>query len=226
MPQNDDVRFTTIPLNLKPLHPPPPPHHHHHLKFTPPNFLKIKFNPPNILKFNFNPCNFLKFNFNPPNFFNFPNLVPNQFVSISQSNNEAETVALSTQTTKSGGEERVLISEVWVRNKDGDELERKDLEGEALNVLKACRPSNALTSREVQEDVHRIMATGYFCSCFPVAVDTRDGIRIVFQVEPNQEFQGLVCEGANVLPTKFIEDAFRGGYGAFSLAYALSFRNI
>lgn len=39
------------------------------------------------------------------------------------------------------------------------------------------------------------------------------------KVEPNQEFQGLVCEGANVLPTKFIEDAFRDGYGAFSFSF-------
>lgn len=36
------------------------------------------------------------------------------------------------------------------------------------------------------------------------------------KVEPNQEFQGLVCEGANVLPAKFLEDAFRSGYGRFS----------
>ncbi|KAL8055468.1 hypothetical protein ABFX02_04G058000 [Erythranthe guttata] len=110
-------------------------------------------------------------------------------------------------------EERVLISEVFVRNKDGEELERKDLEGEALNALKASRANSALTVREVQEDVHRIIASGYFMSCMPVAVDTRDGIRLIFQVEPNQEFQGLVCEGANVLPSKFIEDAFRDGYG-------------
>ncbi|XAR60392.1 hypothetical protein NMG60_11033746 [Bertholletia excelsa] len=110
-------------------------------------------------------------------------------------------------------EERVLISEVLVRNKDGEEMERRDLEDEALAALKACRPNSALTVREVKEDVHRIIDTGYFCSCLPVAVDTRDGIRLVFQVEPNQEFQGLVCEGANVLPAKFIEDSFRDGYG-------------
>ncbi|MCH89855.1 outer envelope protein 80 chloroplastic-like, partial [Trifolium medium] len=55
--------------------------------------------------------------------------------------------------------------------------------------------------------------SGYFCSCVPVAVDTRDGIRLVFQVEPNQEFQGLVCEGANVIPAKFLENSFRDGYG-------------
>ncbi|XVF04685.1 hypothetical protein REPUB_Repub05bG0106300 [Reevesia pubescens] len=110
-------------------------------------------------------------------------------------------------------EERVLISEVLVRNKDGEELERKDLEMEALTALKACRANSALTVREVQEDVHRIIDSGYFSSCMPVAVDTRDGIRLVFQVEPNQEFHGLVCEGANVLPSKFLEDAFRDGHG-------------
>lgn len=110
-------------------------------------------------------------------------------------------------------EERVLISEVLVRNKDGEELERKDLEAEAAQALKACRPNSALTVREVQDDVHRIINSGYFCSCVPVAVDTRDGIRLVFQVEPNQEFQGLVCEGANVIPAKFLENSFRNGYG-------------
>ncbi|KFK26193.1 hypothetical protein AALP_AA8G214700 [Arabis alpina] len=110
-------------------------------------------------------------------------------------------------------EERVLISEVLVRTKDGEELERKDLEMEALAALKACRANSALTIREVQEDVHRIIESGYFCSCTPVAVDTRDGIRLMFQVEPNQEFRGLVCENANVLPSKFIQEAFRNGFG-------------
>ncbi|CAN6696602.1 unnamed protein product [Malus baccata var. baccata] len=125
----------------------------------------------------------------------------------------------STQSQQKGhassrhDEERVLISEVLVRNKDGEELERKDLEMEALAALKACRANSALTVREVQEDVHRIIDSGYFCSCMPVAVDTRDGIRLIFQVKPNQEFQGLVCEGANVLPAKFLKDAFCDGYG-------------
>ncbi|KAI4351321.1 hypothetical protein L6164_005696 [Bauhinia variegata] len=116
-------------------------------------------------------------------------------------------------STSRQSEERVLISEVLVRNKDGEELERKDLEMEALQALKVCKPNSALTVREVQEDVHRIIDSGYFCSCMPVAVDTRDGIRLEFQVEPNQEFQGLVCEGANVLPVRFLEESFRDGYG-------------
>ncbi|KAM0932349.1 putative bacterial surface antigen (D15), POTRA domain, surface antigen D15 [Dioscorea sansibarensis] len=110
-------------------------------------------------------------------------------------------------------EERVLISEVLIRNKDGEVLESADLGAAATGALKSCRPNAALTAREVQEDVHRIIESGFFCSCMPVAVDTRDGIQLVFQVEPNQDFQGLICEGANVLPTKFLEDAFRDGYG-------------
>ncbi|KAB2080481.1 hypothetical protein ES319_A05G070700v1 [Gossypium barbadense] len=129
-----------------------------------------------------------------------------------QSGSEVPQKGQST-TTGRYDEERVLISEVLVRNKDGEELERKDLEMEALTALKACRANSALTVREVQEDVHRIIDSGYFSSCMPVAVDTRDGIRLVFQVEPNQEFHGLVCEGANVLPSKFLEDAFRDGHG-------------
>ncbi|KAH1067169.1 hypothetical protein J1N35_032156 [Gossypium stocksii] len=141
-------------------------------------------------------------------------------LSLSQPNSPDSTqsgseVPQKGQSTTAGryDEERVLISEVLVRNKDGEELERKDLEMEALTALKACRANSALTVREVQEDVHRIINSGYFSSCMPVAVDTRDGIRLVFQVEPNQEFHGLVCEGANVLPSKFLEDAFRDGHG-------------
>lgn len=88
----------------------------------------------------------------------------------------------SDESTRSGSEERVLISEVLIRNKDGEELERKDLETEALGALKACRANSALTVREVQEDVHRIIDSGYFCQCMPVAIDTRDGIRLIFQV--------------------------------------------
>lgn len=41
------------------------------------------------------------------------------------------------------------------------------------------------------------------------------------KVEPNQDFQGLVCEGANVLPAKFLEDSFRDGHGKFFLIFLL-----
>lgn len=142
-------------------------------------------------------------------------------LAVSQGNNVDSDSSVTTQKSSNPNpaparssidQERLLISEVWVRNKDGEELERKDLETEALNALKASRPNSALTVLEVQDDVHRIIGSGYFSSCIPVAVDTRDGIRLVFQVEPNQDFQGLVCEGANALPSRFLEDSFRDGY--------------
>ncbi|THU47818.1 hypothetical protein C4D60_Mb09t19650 [Musa balbisiana] len=46
-------------------------------------------------------------------------------------------------------EERVLISEVLIRNKDGEMLEKADLEAAAAGALKSCRPNSALTVREV-----------------------------------------------------------------------------
>ena len=49
---------------------------------------------------------------------------------------------------------------IFRRSKLARGLERKDLEAEAAQALKACRPNSALTVREVQEDVHRIINSG------------------------------------------------------------------
>jgi hypothetical protein len=43
-------------------------------------------------------------------------------------------------------------------------------------------------------------------------------VSLWYKVEPNQEFQGLVCEGANVIPAKFLENSFRNGYGNLFLS--------
>lgn len=200
MSQNDDVRFTSSSIKL-PLFSPPLDHHtpknpfftNLHLinqnpilqtlsKFSLPKFHQ-NFNPQNaILQFLKKPRNINLFNWN---LRKIPLLCS---ASMALTQNNPDDLPGSTQLSGpgpkmgSGNEERVLISEVLVRNKDGEELELKDLESEALNALKACRPNSALTVREVQEDVHRIIDSGYFCSCMPVAVDTRDGIRLVFQV--------------------------------------------
>ncbi|XP_031114447.1 outer envelope protein 80, chloroplastic [Ipomoea triloba] len=223
MERNSDVLFTSSSIKLPPFsfpsqsRTPNPLLSTLHLTLSKlpklPNPFAPIFNPQSVLteflKFPFHKT-LKRFNSNP----NFPLLCCSS-LSLTQTRETDADFPPATQPVppKSAREERVLISEVLVRSKDGEELERKDLEVEALNALKACRPNSALTVREVQEDVHRIVASGYFSSCMPVAVDTRDGIQLVFQVEPNQEFRGLVCEGANVLPTKFVEDAFRDGYG-------------
>jgi len=64
----------------------------------------------------------------------------------------AETAAapLPRRHVKDGCEERVLISEVAVRGKDGEPLERPELEEAAAAALRACRPNAALTVREVR----------------------------------------------------------------------------
>lgn len=79
-------------------------------------------------------------------------------------------------------EERVLISEILIQDKDGQELENTELLSTARKALKTCKPNFALTTSEVQDDVHRIIDTGYFTSCMPFAEDTRDGVRLIFKV--------------------------------------------
>ncbi|KAL6204101.1 hypothetical protein ACLB2K_021370 [Fragaria x ananassa] len=216
MPQNDDVRFISFP-SLKLPHPPPPP--------PPPRFDLSSLFARNSLS---QLIDSIKSRSKQPR----SPILCSASLSLPRLRRSDDddrswlvrkspllcsaslSLSRSDESTRSGSsEERVLISEVLIRNKDGEELERKDLELEALGALKACRANSALTVREVQEDVHRIIDSGYFCQCMPVAIDTRDGIRLIFQVKPNQEFQGLVCEGANVLPAKFLKDAFYDGYG-------------
>lgn len=189
MPRNDDVRFTTrASLKL----PPPPPHLLTGIQNSLSRLINSLTN--RSAESTRSPTHLPEF------------LLPLCSASLSLSRSRVPKSPLlcsaTLSVTRSGGEEstqsaqppqkahlsgrndeeRVLISEVLVRNKDGDELERKDLEAEAMAALKACRANSALTVREVQEDVHRIIGSGYFCSCMPIAVDTRDGIRLVFQV--------------------------------------------
>ncbi|CAI7760134.1 unnamed protein product [Closterium sp. NIES-54] len=79
-------------------------------------------------------------------------------------------------------EECVLISEIVIRDKDGGEVEGEELLRVVASALKVSKANAALTTREVQEDVHRIIDTGYFASCLPTAEDTQDGVRLIFQV--------------------------------------------
>eukprot|EP00897_Mesotaenium_endlicherianum_P008328 jgi/Mesen1/7523/ME000039S06743 len=97
-----------------------------------------------------------------------------------------------------GSDERTLISEVLVTDLEGQEIKDPALVDIVKNSLKASKPNLAMTVREVKEDVQRIIDTGYFNQCLPIAEDTRDGVRLFFR-----------CNGANALPTKIIQDAFK-----------------
>ncbi|KAL0391845.1 UNVERIFIED_CONTAM: Outer envelope protein 80, chloroplastic [Sesamum radiatum] len=84
----------------------------------------------------------------------------------------------------------------------------------ALSDSETGPASNELKSGDDSESVVQYKGDEYGAVTQSKSVGSNhDGIRLIFQVEPNQEFQGLVCEGANVLPSKFIEDAFRDEYG-------------
>ena len=188
MPQNDDVIFTSSTLKpppFTPIHPHKPPFHQtlaNHVT----NFIDALLTrrlasesiPDSPLLCS---ASLSLSHHNKP-----PPILGSASLSLSQPSDGGSETPASQQKGQLPAsrydEERVLISEVLVRDKDGEELERKDLEAEALTALKACRANSALTVREVQEDVHRIIDSGYFNSCMPVAVDTRDGIRLVFQV--------------------------------------------
>lgn len=95
-----------------------------------------------------------------------------------------------------------------LRGSEGDEA----LEAIARSAL-SVKPNFAYTLREVQEDVERIFATGYFASCTPEAEDTRDGVRLTVNLEPNPELTGVVLKGAKVLPAVVVEDVFAELYG-------------
>ncbi|XP_071712134.1 outer envelope protein 80, chloroplastic [Rutidosis leptorrhynchoides] len=220
MPENKSVQFRSSSVKIPHFTPIQNRRHHYLHRRPPPLFADLHLSITSIINNSKHSLtqfinNFPKLTTNPNNHSKFqPPLLCSASLALTRGDEDGTELSLSkSHSVSRNDDERVLISEVLVRNKDGEELERKDLEEEAVTALKTCRPNSALTVREVQEDVHRIIGSGYFSSCMPVAVDTRDGIRLVFQVEPNQDFQGLVCEGANVLPTKFVEDKFRDSYG-------------
>ena len=46
----------------------------------------------------------------------------------------------------------------------------------------AIRPNFAYTLSEVEADLRRVFATGWFSSCAPDAEDTRDGVKLLIKV--------------------------------------------
>jgi outer membrane protein insertion porin family len=57
----------------------------------------------------------------------------------------------------------------------------EDLKRIAYDAL-TTRPNFAYTLKEVQADLKRVFATGWFSSCVPDAEDTRDGVKLVIKV--------------------------------------------
>ena len=94
-----------------------------------------------------------------------------------------------------------------LRGSEGDEALEEVARG-ALSV----KPNFAYTLREVQEDVERVFATGYFATCTPEAEDTRDGVRLTINLEPNPELKVRAIEAQ---PGPAVSNHWGGGGGLF-----------
>eukprot|EP00775_Hariotina_reticulata_P007019 gene7019-7233_t len=124
----------------------------------------------------------------------------------SSSKSKGKQSQQSKKQDKEEDEERILISEVEVVGVPED---LKRIAYEALTT----RPNFAYTLKEVEADLKRVFATGWFSSCVPDAEDTRDGVKLVIKVTANPELRGVVARGANMLPTAVVQRAFRPLYG-------------
>ncbi|KAK4387408.1 Outer envelope protein 80, chloroplastic [Sesamum angolense] len=208
MPRNDDVRFISSSIKLPSLSPPalhhPPPFSFSSLQLNPGgNFPTLPFNFNFQFNFGFNPqpINFItQFVRNQPVFRR--NIKNGPFHTVLKKSPLFCSATLALSDSETGPASNEL--------KSGDD-------SESVVQYKGDEYGAVTQSKSVGSNHDGILDSGYFKSCAAVPVDTGDDIGLIFQergqVEPNQEFQGLVCEGANVLPSKFIEDAFRDGYG-------------
>ncbi|KAL0347443.1 UNVERIFIED_CONTAM: Outer envelope protein 80, chloroplastic [Sesamum calycinum] len=203
MPRNDNVRFISS-IKLPSLSPPalhhPPPFSFSSLQLNPGgNFPTLPFNFNFQFNFGFNPqpINFItQFVRNQPVFRR--NIKNGPFHTVLKKSPLFCSATLALSDSETGPASNEL--------KSGDD-------SESVVQYKGDEYGAVTQSKSVGSNHDGILDSGYFKPCAAVPVDTGDGIRLIFQVEPNQEFQGLVCEGANVLPSKFIEDAFRDEYG-------------
>ncbi|KAK7308337.1 hypothetical protein VNO77_41939 [Canavalia gladiata] len=78
-----------------------------------------------------------------------------------------------------------------------------------------------LTNEEVQEDVNCIINSGYFSSCMPVAADTRDCIRLVFQVGPCYYCRKKLTQMVNKLRTPLMVAATYDNIDSVRLIFLL-----
>lgn len=87
---------------------------------------------------------------------------------------------------------RVLVSEIDVAGPGVTEEMRQV----ALRQLQA-RPNYAYTDREILSELERLVDTGYFQAGRIVTDDTRDGVKLTFQMVPWKEVKSVVVSGTS-----------------------------
>jgi outer membrane protein insertion porin family len=106
---------------------------------------------------------------------------------------------------------QVLVSEVLVRQTDGRPLDL-DLQNEVYDSIRT-QPGRTTTSRQLQDDVNAIYATGFFGRVEPLAEETPLGVRIIFEVLPNPTLNRVAVENNQVLSQERVDEIFGEQYG-------------
>lgn len=104
----------------------------------------------------------------------------------------------STPAKEAIKEEKFLVFEISVIGVDG---KLRDIAEKALTI----QPNFSYTLAEVSADTKNVMGTGYFKSCQVLTEETRDGMVLRIQVEPNPEVKTVISTGGNALPQVVFE---------------------
>jgi len=78
-----------------------------------------------------------------------------------------------------------------------------------IREVMTLKPNYSYRVREVVAENDTIVSLGIFKSVRCLAKDSRDGLRVTFEVVPYETMRGLEFYGLDSVPTKLIEDAFR-----------------
>ena len=75
-----------------------------------------------------------------------------------------------------------------------EQVEVRGVEGELREVAQKCitiRPNFSYSLQEVKEDTNRVFSSGYFERLEPTTEDTRDGVKLIFNVRSTAPLLGL-----------------------------------
>jgi len=106
---------------------------------------------------------------------------------------------------------QVLVSEVVVRGTGGRPVPL-DLQELVYDTVRT-QPGRTTTSRQLQEDVNAVYATGFFGRVEPLAEETPLGVRVIFEVLPNPTLNRVVAQNNQALTQAEIDEIFGNQYG-------------
>jgi len=124
--------------------------------------------------------------------------------------NPVPATEIAQANTTTANEPRVLVSEVVVRDDRGDLL--PDLEQLVYEVIRT-QPGRTTTSSQLQDDINAIYATGYFGQVEPLAEETPLGVRVIFVVRQNPQFNAIELRNNQVLTQAIVDEIFGAQYG-------------